>query len=75
MKKKHEILPAILPDGRFYCGYGDHGIADDEYFYTINSLGGYGRSELLCCETCIKKPEHIDAKNRVIECAGVIFDS
>ena len=63
-------IPACLPDGRFYCGYGNHAIADDEYFYTLNPLGGYGKSELLCCETCIRKPENDDARQRMIECAG-----
>ena len=67
---KREILEARLPDGRFYCGYGYHPIADDEWFYTINPLGGYGRSELLCCETCIRKPENKGARDRMIECAN-----
>ena len=62
-----EILPARLPDGRFYCGYGDHVIPDEDYFYTINPLGGYGRSELLCCETCIRKPENNDARQRMMD--------
>ena len=67
---KREILAARLPSGRFYCGYGNHAIADDEYFYTVNPLGGYGMSELLCCEKCIRKPENNNTRQRMIECAG-----
>ena len=56
------------------CSAGAHIIADDEYFYTINPAGGYGRPEFLCCETCIKKQEFIDLKQRMIEAGAKELD-
>lgn len=67
IKVDAEILPARLPDGRLYCGCGDHAIVDDEWFYVVNPLGGYGRSELLCCATCIMKPENNEIRKRMID--------
>jgi len=32
--------------------------ADGEYYYTVNPPGGYGRDELLICNSCIKKDEY-----------------
>jgi len=43
-------------------------IEDD--FYTVNPDGGYDRNEVLCCETCIRKPENNEVRKRMIECAG-----
>jgi len=58
---------SCLPDGTPVCTVGGHPIGDDEYFYTLNSVGGYGRDEVLCCEACIKKPENSGARERMRE--------
>lgn len=44
-----------------------HPIRSDERFYVINPEGGYGRPELLCCETCICKPEFSGLRQRMID--------
>lgn len=63
-------------DGAPICTIGDHLIEDDVWFYTINPLGGYGRDEVLCCERCIRKPENIFARERMIEAgAKELLDS
>jgi hypothetical protein len=49
------------------CAYGNHEIADDEWFYTINPEGGYGRGEVLCCDACIRKPENSYVRQRMID--------
>lgn len=50
------------------CAFGEHIIADDEYYYTINPAFGYGfKVECLCCETCIRKPENAVARQRMID--------
>lgn len=62
---------SCLSDGSPICTFGAHVIADEEYFYCVNPLGGYGRDEVLCCDTCIRKPENKEIRRRLIECAGV----
>ena len=51
--------------GEPICTIGGHLIVED--FYTINPIGGYGMDEVLCCETCIKKPENIVVRQRMID--------
>ena len=58
-------------NGRLYCAYGDHPIANDVHVYTTNPLDDYGRRELLCCEPCIRKPENAGAMQKMLECANV----
>lgn len=50
-----------------FCSYGMHFLDPCDGYYTINPEGGYGRHEVLCCEHCIKKPEHSAALERMIE--------
>ena len=58
---------SCLPDGTPICTAGLHVIADEQEFYTINPIGGYGRDEFLCCTECIKKPEFAGLRERMIE--------
>lgn len=64
-------MRSCFPDGTPLCTFGAHRISDEEYFYTVNPDGGYGRDEALICETCLAKPEFSSVKERLIEC-GVI---
>src|SRR5258705_5073787 len=52
-----------------------HVIAHGDYFYTINPEGGYGRSEVLCCEECIRKPENDVLRQRMIEAGATELDA
>ena len=63
-------MRSVLPDGRAYCGVGDHPIGDGAWVYTVNPDGGYGRSELLCCARCIRRAENMEIRLRMIECSG-----
>lgn len=53
-----------------YCAYGQHIMAHGVTYYVINPEGGYNRPEILCCFTCIKKPENSAALERMIETGG-----
>jgi hypothetical protein len=64
-------MKSCSPDGSPICTYGKHVIGDDDYFYIVNPDGGYGRDEVLICETCLKKPENDGVRERLKEC-GVI---
>lgn len=58
---------SCLQDGTPVCTVGGHIIADDDYAYTVNPRGGYGRDEVLCCESCIRKPENAEIRQRMVD--------
>jgi hypothetical protein len=60
-------MSATTLKGSPICTWGEHVIADDEYYYTINPEGGYGSPEALCCEKCIRKPENEYIRQRMID--------
>jgi hypothetical protein len=66
MQMEHDVRPSCTSDGKPICTFGAHVIADEDYYYTINPIGGYGRDEVLCCEACIKKPENSVARERMV---------
>lgn len=50
---------------------GAHVIADDQEFYTINPVGGYGLDEVLCCTACITRPGFEGFRKRMVEAGAV----
>lgn len=46
---------------------GGHYIKDLQLYYTINPEGGYGLSEVLCCEDCIRKKKFKWLRQRMID--------
>ena len=57
---------ARAEDGTPICIF-KHPIGDEDWFYTINPVGGYGLDEVLCCDTCIRKPENYVLRQRMID--------
>lgn len=49
------------------CAYGKHVIDAKDWYYVVNPEGGYGRREVLCCETCIHKVENSYVRQRMID--------
>lgn len=49
-----------------YCSFCHDDLAGKEY-YVVNSLGGYGRNEVLICIPCLKKDENKNVKNLLSE--------
>ena len=70
------IKHSCTPKGEPMCTYGEHVIDDADFFYTVNPFGGYGMSEVLCCEACIKRPENSEIRQRMIEAGATeLLDS
>jgi len=49
------------------CSYCKRAILNKDYFYVINPSGGYGLGEVLCCESCIRKPENNVIRQRMVD--------
>ena len=70
-----EFKRSVTPSGRPVCTVGVHLVDSEQFFYTINPAGGYGRDEVLCCEACIQRPENEGIKRRMIEVGAVELEN
>ena len=66
---------SATPDGRPICTFGAHVIGPEDYFYTVNPIGGYGRDEVLCCEACIWLAENDHIRQRMLDAGAVELGS
>jgi hypothetical protein len=53
-----------LADPCHYCDFGDHVIAACTWFYLIER---FEEDCCLCCEACIRLPQHADVRAQLIE--------
>ena len=75
MKLPKKLFNGFSPySDQTFCHIGWHDIEDGDWFYILNSPGGYGRAALFACEDCIVKPENGDLLERACEVNGLDYD-
>lgn len=56
--------------GCSYCNKSFDELGLDTYLTEVNPSGGYGRNQVLICDTCLELPINVETKERLKEQAN-----